>query len=153
MSLINDEAKFINDFNALEDRLLQYEYLIRMSTEMPPLHEGEKNDASLFNECRAKTWLVTDVVDGCVLIRGDSESFIVKGILSVTAMLLNKRSATELCGYIPAFIEQTAIKRQLSAERLDGISKMVYSIIQKAETALEPVGGQTGKLSERGAFQ
>jgi len=69
----------IDDFAFLGDWEERYMHVIDMGKSMPPLSPEEKTDIHKVKGCVSQVWLVSDVQDGKLIFRGDSDAHIVKG--------------------------------------------------------------------------
>lgn len=128
MTIAELEDTYTEDLSALSDWFLQYEYLIRLAKELTPFDQSLKTDANKVPGCQSGAWLKLREEDGKIYISVESEALIIKGILAVISSLLNGRTAAEICGYNPRFIEQTNIKRQISVDRFNGINSVIKKI-------------------------
>lgn len=127
-SIQYEQAEFIEDFNSLEDWMLQYECLLELTADMPPLQKEEKCEANRISSCQANLWLVLEFEDGSIRVRADSESLIVKGIAAVIVALFDNRTPEEICDAQISFLEDTPIKSQISTDRFNGMVGIIKKI-------------------------
>ncbi len=131
MTLEEAEQKFIHDYNELEDCFLQYEYLLAFLEDTGTLKKSEYCEKNKIKGCQASVWIVCEYVDNSLIIRADSDTFIIKGILGVLISLLQGRTKEEITKYVPVFLSETDLGTQLSVDRFNGI----HAIIEKIKTA------------------
>lgn len=129
MSISELEDTFIEDLNQLDDWILQYDYLIEISADMPHVSAEERTDERRVHGCQSGVWVVTSFSGGRVRIRADSDALIIRGIISIIVTLLNGRTPGEIVAYRPRFISSTNIMKQISTDRFNGINS-VLSLIQ-----------------------
>lgn len=122
------EDSYIEDLDQLDDWLLQYEYLLALSAQLPAFAKDERTENSRVKGCQSGVWLVLHAEDGRVRIRADSEALIIRGILAILVSLLDGRTPEEIASYRPRFIEQTNIKKQISTDRFHGLQSVVQTV-------------------------
>lgn len=132
-SIQDSEQEFIKNFNALDDRMLQFEYLLGLAGRAEPLCAEEKTDQNLFKDCQAKVWLIAEHKEDKLHIRVDSDSLLLKGVLCVFAGLIGGKPLESVVRYRPEFIEKTPIKQLITADRYMGIHKIADEIKRRAE--------------------
>lgn len=128
MTLKEKQEEFIKDFNELDDWFTQYAYLLELSTLIDSPSESEKNDDTLVAGCQSKLWVSMTYEDGKVRMKADSDALIVKGIVSVFVTLADNRTPEEIVNTEFDFIEKTALKTQLSADRFKGMKILTKMI-------------------------
>ena len=128
MTIKAKEAEFIQQFNALEDWMFQFDYLLMGAAAMETMPEDELCDKNCVRGCQSKVFISVRVISGRAYIRGESYSMLVKGVLSVLISLLNGETVEAIDGYEMSFPEQTSIGRQLSTDRLSGLAAILQFI-------------------------
>ena len=128
MSIEACEATFISDLNELEDWFLQYEYLLRISADLPHIPLSERREENRVKGCQSGVWLQMDFDGAAVHLKADSEALIIRGILAVAVYLLDGRSPREIMAYVPRYIEETNIKKQISTDRFHGLQSAIRTI-------------------------
>ena len=107
LSIAEEQAEFINDFNEIDDWMMQYSCLLELTADMKPVSDEEKNEQNKISGCQADLWIILSFENGIVHVRADSDSLIVKGIVAVIAALFDKRTPQEICGAHIDFLEKT----------------------------------------------
>ena len=121
VSLAEAEQSFIDDFNELEDWFLQYEYLLAFVSDCKTLTSDEHNEENRIKGCQSNAWVVCERSGDKIFVRADADALIIKGILGVMVSLLSGRKYSEVKGYSPRFLDETALKDQLSTDRFRGM--------------------------------
>ena len=128
MSLREEEQSWIKNFNALEDWLLQYDYLLLQAGNVQKMPEKYKNQENLVEGCQSKVWIYVWVDYKNVYMMVDSQSLIIKGILAVIKSLIEGKSTAEVLNWTPTFIDTTSVGKQLSVDRRMGIQAIIRHI-------------------------
>ena len=128
LSIAEAEQSYIDDLNTLEDWFLQYEYLLRISADLPRIPEDRRTEDKRVRGCQSGVWLELEYEDGRVWVRADSEALIIRGILSIAVDLLNGRTAEEIAEYRPRYIAGTNIKKQISTDRFNGLASVIDTV-------------------------
>lgn len=129
------------DFQLLDEWEDRYRYLIELGRGLDTLPEAEKTDANKVRGCASQVWLATDVQsqpDGPrLVIRGDSDAHIVKGLIAVLLSLVNERKAEAILA-IDAHdaFAKLGLAEHLTPQRSNGFASMVSRVRKDAEAAL-----------------
>ena len=132
MTIQEAENHFIEEFNSLDNWFLQYELLLELAGSFPLPEDCEKTDATKIHGCQTETWLVMKEEDGRLQIACDSESLLIRGILSIFPMLLN--------GYS---LEDTMDVHYLSVLGTKELSYYEDLLTEKLENVLREIEGVT----------
>lgn len=134
-SIDEEQQLVIDELNSLGDVFGQYTYLLELSATLPVLSDEEKSACTLVGGCQSQVWLlVSEKDDGTIGIRADSDTLIVRGILSLTISLLDGRAACEIEAANIAFVEKTDLKAAFSDERLNGFASICATIKTLSKT-------------------
>ncbi|MEQ3363371.1 SufE family protein [Raoultibacter massiliensis] len=134
-SIDEEQQLVIDELNSLGDVFGQYTYLLELSATLPVLSDEEKSACTLVGGCQSQVWLlVSKKDDGTVGIRADSDTLIVRGILSLMVSLLDGRTACEIRAANIAFIEKTDLKAAFSDDRLNGFTSICATIKTLSKT-------------------
>jgi len=126
ISIIERENEFIDDINELQDWMLQYEYLLYYMDDVNDIPEDERTDDLKVKGCVSNAWL--RISHEPFHIELTSDALIIKGILGVITAIIAEASPSEIASWTPRFIEETALKKQLSVDRQKGISSILSKI-------------------------
>ena len=116
-----------------DEWLDKYEYLIDLGKNLEVFPVELKTDDRLIKGCQSRVWLDTEVKDGRLWFRADSDAIITKGIISLLISVYNGRTAEEIASDDFAFIEQIGLKENLSPTRANGLLSMIQTIRREAE--------------------
>lgn len=129
------------DFELLDDWEDRYRYLIELGRRLEAFPEAERTDANKVRGCASQVWLATHVerlTDGPrLVIRGDSDAHIVKGLIAVLFSLVNERKAEDiLTTDAHKAFSALGLGEHLTPQRSNGFASMVARVRADAEAAL-----------------
>lgn len=127
-SLEEKENEVIEEFSIFDDWMDKYQYLIELGQELDPLEESEKNEQSLISGCQSKVWIVSEVKDGRLYFRADSDAIIVKGIVAMLMKVVSGSKIDELKGCDFSFVSKIGLREHLSPTRSNGVLAMIERI-------------------------
>ena len=120
-------------FDSWEDK---YRFVIDIGKVLPELPEQDKVPDNIVRGCQSQVWLVTQLVDGRLLLRIDSDAHIVRGLIAIVLAAYQNRPPAEVCAFdIEALFDELDLLRHLSATRGNGLLSMVARIRHEAEHA------------------
>lgn len=140
---IND---LIDDFSFLDDWEDRYRYVIELGKDLEPLSEEEHSRANKVEGCVSQVWLVTepqrDGSDPHLVFRGDSDAFIVRGLISIVLRIYSGQTAsTILATDARNIFEKLGLNEHLSPQRSNGLYSMVERV--KVDAAAELAAAQS----------
>ncbi|MHA2938602.1 cysteine desulfurase sulfur acceptor subunit CsdE [Vibrio sp. RC27] len=116
----------MSQFNSWEDR---YRQVIIWGKQLEPMPEDLKSETVLVSGCESQVWLCAEQVDGVILLSGDSDARIVKGLIAIVFAALNHKSAQEIEQFdIDNYFEQLGLISHLSPSRGNGLKAIVSHI-------------------------
>ena len=114
-----------------EDR---YRLLIDLGRKLEPMPDALKTDATKVRGCSAAVWVYPTTDHGRLHFLADSNAAITKGIVALILSAVQDKPADEVARMdIAAELAPFDLKRQLSANRTQGVPNMIALI---KETAL-----------------
>jgi cysteine desulfuration protein SufE len=109
----------------------KYREIMLLGKTLPPLNDILKTNEALVPGCESKVWMYIDfdLTENTLLVIGDSDTRIVKGLLSLVLALYNGLTPEEILT-INAYeeFEKLGLIRHLSSSRGNGIKAMVKKI-------------------------
>jgi len=124
----------LEEFELFDDWEERYRYIIDLGKDMPPLNASEKTEATRVLGCASQVWLVMDPApEGVLRFRGESDAFIVKGLIAVLVRLLDGLPITEIQEFsIRDTLHRLGLDEALSSQRTNGLISMVERLKQAA---------------------
>lgn len=131
--------ELIENFELFDDWEDRYAYLMDLGKQMPSMDEADKIEENRVKGCQATVWLKAKVEPSnppCITFVADSNSQIVKGLVSMLRMMFSGKTPREILDIDEqkAF-QQLGLDRHLSPTRSTGLNAMVVQIKSLAETA------------------
>jgi cysteine desulfuration protein SufE len=109
----------------------KYREIMLLGKTLPPLADILKTDDALVQGCESKVWMFVefDLTENALVVIGDSDTRIVKGLLALILALYNGLTPEEVLN-INAYeeFEKLGLISHLSASRGNGIKAMVEKI-------------------------
>jgi cysteine desulfuration protein SufE len=126
-TIAETESEIIEDFKLLEswDEDAKYEYIIDMGKSLPALDEKYKVEENKIKGCQSTVWLTADYKDESVYFSADSNSVIVKGLISMLIRVLSGRTPDEIITAKLNFISEIGMRNHLAQTRSNGLLAMV----------------------------
>lgn len=120
---LEDELALFPDW---EER---FSFLIDLGRQMAPLAESERNEATKVRGCASQVWLVPEHRDGRLYFRGESDAFLVKGLIAVLLRVYSGRTPEEILSLDPkALAARLGLSDALTAQRSNGLFSMMQRI-------------------------
>jgi cysteine desulfuration protein SufE len=128
-----DLAEMAEEFDLLGDWEERYRHVIDLGRTLSPLTDAERSDANKVRGCASQVWLVSELVDGSLRFRGDSDAHIVRGLVAIVLATYSGKTASEIVS-LDAFetFSKIGLVENLSAQRSNGLRSMVNRIREEA---------------------
>ncbi len=130
-----EQDEIIKEFSQLSDWLETYHYLITLGKKIKPLDEQYKTEENMLNGCQSSVWIAMSQENEILTFAIDSDSLIIKGILSLLLRVLNNKPADEIASADLYFIEKIGLPTHLSPARVDGLMAIINHIKTSANMA------------------
>lgn len=128
----------INTFNLVTDPIKnasawqqKYREIMLLGKKLPLLPDALKTDDALVPGCESKVWMFVefDLTENALVVIGDSDTRIVKGLLALILALYNGLTPEQVIN-INAYeeFERLGLISHLSASRGNGVKAMVEKI-------------------------
>lgn len=130
MGVIQDrQQKIIQDFSHLNQWEDRYKKIIEMGKALPDMPENLKTEQNIVKGCQSQVWLSANLTDqGEVLLQGDSDALIVKGLVSLLLNVYSGASPAEILATPPEFLKALGFEGNLSPSRANGLHAMLKQI-------------------------
>lgn len=133
--------RIITAFEMLPNWQDRYRLIIDQGRNLPDLPEDERVDDNLIDGCMSKVWLTAHLDESrdppVIHFHADSDSQIVKGLVSIVFEVFNHRSPEEIVtADIESVFGRLELEQHLSAGRRNGLSSMVRRIRELAQHEL-----------------
>jgi cysteine desulfuration protein SufE len=135
------EEEIVEEFALFDSWDDKYEYIIDLGKKLPPLEDQYKLDENRVRGCQSTVWLVADYKNGKVYFKAESDSVIVKGLISMLIRVLSGQTTDEIINAKLEFIQKIGMTTHLAQTRSNGLLSMVkqmksYALAFKAKNSL-----------------
>ena len=123
--------KYASDLRAafaLEEELGQFQYLIDLGKGNPSFSEGERCQQNKMFGCLAQVWIISDKFERKNFFRGDSDAYIVKGLVSIITEALSGHTTDEIRKFEHNVVAKLGLGPGLTARRQVGMMAMIDHI-------------------------
>ena len=125
------------DFAMFSDWEDRFAYLIDLGKHLEPLAESERNDTTKVRGCASQVWLVSALKDGKLEFRGQSDAYLVSGLIALLLRIFSGRTPAEIVSVdIAALTQQLGLKDALTAQRSNGLAAMLARVRAVAQASL-----------------
>ena len=124
-SIAATEAEITDEFSLFDTWDEKYEYIIDLGKKLPVLDNRFKLDQNKVRGCQSTVWVVSEYRDGKVFFQADSDSVIVKGLISMLVRVLSAQTPQDIVAAKLEFIDQIGMTSHLAQTRANGLRAMV----------------------------
>lgn len=129
-----DAEELIERFSFFDDWQERYRYIIDLGMKLPALEDTHKTEDNKVRGCMSQVWMIHEVEGQTLHFQADSDSHIVKGLISLLLSLYSGRSAKEVLDIdIEHVFQSIGLDQHLSPNRRNGFYSMVGRIRGVAE--------------------
>lgn len=122
------QEQIIEDFSLFDNKNNRYNYIIELGKALPPISEEGMKDENLIKGCQSKVWLNASFEEENIVFEADSDSTLVKGLVSLLVKVFSHRKSEDIINLEPYFMEKIGLKQMLSMNRANGLAAMVKQI-------------------------
>ena len=117
-------------FSIFDDRKDQFIQIMDMAKESNSLSDEYKTDLNKISGCTSQAWVISKKnEDKTYNFYTDSDSLIVKGLLSILGTIFNGQNVNDIQKYNSEIIlEKLGLKNVISSQRTNGFSNAVEKI-------------------------
>ena len=136
------EQEIVEEFALFDSWDDKYEYIIDLGKKLPPLEEKYKVDENKVRGCQSTVWLAAEFEGGHIYFKADSDSTIVKGLISILIRVLSGQRPDAIVNAKLDFIDRIGMTGHLAQTRSNGLVAMVkgmknYGLAYKVKEASE----------------
>ena len=116
-------------FELIDDWEERYRYVIELGRELPEFPDALKTAATKVEGCVSQVWLRTGLEGGKLVVQGDSDAMIVRGLVAILIGYYAGRPAAEVPALdVQAFLSRLQLSEHLTPQRSNGLNSMVKRI-------------------------
>jgi cysteine desulfuration protein SufE len=118
----------IEKFERFDDWFEMYQYLISLGRSLEPMDGGLRTDENRIGGCQSQVWIHADIDETCVHLKADSDSLLIKGLLSLLLRVVNDSSIQDIMDCELYFLEKTGLRSHLSPSRSNGLDSIIHRL-------------------------
>jgi cysteine desulfuration protein SufE len=122
------QEEIVEEFSLFENKDDIYNYIIELGKNLPTFPEEHRKDDNLIKGCQSKVWIFPTMQAGLMHVHGDSDSTLVKGLVSLVLRVYSDRQPNEIVNNDLFFIDRIGLKSLLSMNRANGLASLVKQI-------------------------
>ena len=119
------ENQLIEDFSLFDSWEDKYEYIIELGKKLPALNIEHKTTENKIKGCQSSVWLTANYKDGLINFQADSDSVIVKGLVSLLIKVLSDQNPDTIINSQLDFMNKIGLMQHLAQTRSNGLLSMV----------------------------
>ncbi len=135
-SISTIQDNIINDFSKFDDWFDIYEYLMNRGKTNKYLDENIRTDDNIIGGCQSSVWIKANKINEKIQFFGDSDSLIMKGILTLIFDVVNDQNPEKIMKSDFYFLDKIGLRSNLSPSRVNGLNAIINKIKSKAENML-----------------
>ena len=128
MSVSDEQQKIVSKFAELNDWDEKYSYLIKLGRDLGELDPAIKIEKNKISGCQSQVWMHAKLDENKMIIYGDSDAMIVKGLVAMLIKVYSNQSPEDILSSPPEFLHKIGIDKHLSPTRKNGLGAMLKQI-------------------------
>ena len=128
MSVAKEQNIIVEKFAELEEWDDKYSLLIKMGKALGELDPEIKIEKNKISGCQSQVWMHAKLEDNKMLIFGDSDAMIVKGLVAMLIQVYSNQKPEDILSSPPEFLNKIGIDKHLSPTRKNGLGAMLKQI-------------------------
>lgn len=123
------QALRVKEFTALPSWEERYRKLIELGRKLPDLPEELRTEEAKVKGCQSQVWLHASLnSSGEVILRGDSDALLVKGLLALVLEFYSESTPQEILESPASFLTELGFAQNLTPSRANGLAAMLKQI-------------------------
>ena len=134
MAVLPDKEKLLRNFGRCTNWEEKYLYIIELGQRLSPLDESAHTPENIIQGCQSQVWIVMHRNDdGVIVLSGDSDAAIVKGLIAVVFILYQQMTPQDIVAFdVRPWFEKMSLTQHLTPSRSQGLEAMIRAIRTKA---------------------
>lgn len=129
MTIQEKQNQLVQEFETVGDWEERYKKIIAMGRQLPEMAENLKTDDNKVKGCQSQVWMHAELSDdGKMILHGDSDAMIVKGLVAVLLKVYSGADPEEILKSPPTFLRSLGFEGNLSPSRANGLHAMLKQI-------------------------
>ncbi|MET0635680.1 MAG: SufE family protein [Chitinophagaceae bacterium] len=125
LNIRDTEKEIVEEFGLFDTWEEKYEYIIDLGKKLPALADEFKVEENMVKGCQSTVWLTASYRDGRVFFQADSNTVIVKGLISMLIRVLSGHRPDEILEAQLDFLKEIGMTTHLAQTRSNGLLAML----------------------------
>jgi len=125
MTIEEIENEIVDEFSFFTDWTDKYQYIIELGDKLTGFPKDKMTDEYKIKGCQSSVWLVTELADGKINFKADSDSTIVKGLIALLIRVLSGQKPDDIINAKLGFIDKLGLRQHLATTRSNGLGAMI----------------------------
>jgi cysteine desulfuration protein SufE len=122
------QEEIVEEFERFDDWFEAYQYIINLGKNLETMDETMKNDEYSIGGCQSQVWLHAERISDTVHFTADSDSLLVKGLISLIFRVVNDSSLDDIKHCDLYFLDKIGLSSHLSPSRSNGLHSIIHHI-------------------------
>ncbi len=124
--IVDRESEIVEEFSLLDgDFEMTINYIMELGEQMDPFPEQDRTEEHIVKGCQSKVWLTASLDDGAITFRGDSNTAITKGLVSLLIRVLSGLKPDQILNADISFPQKIGMNRFIGTQRSNGFASMI----------------------------
>jgi cysteine desulfuration protein SufE len=128
MSIPEIQETIIEEFALFDNNNDKYNYIIELGKGLPALADTYKTPDFLIKGCQSQVWVRPEMQADKVHFAGDSDSVLVKGLVSLMIRVLSGQPPQAVAQADLFFLDRIGMRQMLSMNRSNGLAAMIKQL-------------------------
>ncbi|MGN1001688.1 MAG: SufE family protein [Oscillospiraceae bacterium] len=131
MTAAEKQDAIVERIHALGDCFEQYSYLLLLAGRHPSLPEALRTEKNIVRGCQSLVWVIVRREDGVLRVQADSDTLIIKGVLSLLTEIADGAPCAEIAALPFDLFDRLDLGLVFESTRLTGI-RSIWDTIRAA---------------------
>lgn len=120
------QNEVIEEFGLLDgDFEMSINYVMELGEQMPEFEDADRTEDNIVKGCQSKVWLTASHENGKVVFKGDSNTAITKGLVSLLIRVLSEQKPEDILNEEIFFPSKIGMNRFIGTQRSNGFGAMI----------------------------
>lgn len=126
MTIEKTQQEIVQEFSLLDGDLeMTVTYLMELGQKLPIFPVKDRVEENIVKGCQSKVWLVADLRDDRIYFKGDSNTAITKGLVSLLIRIFDGHLPDEILTSELGFMQKISMDRFIGTQRSNGFASMI----------------------------
>ena len=120
--------ELLEELKSLKDWESRCRYIVALGQKLEPMTNEEKTDDTKLKGCQSSVWLDKRFCDGHILLKADSDSAIIKGLVAIIVIFYSNKTPEEVLQFSTTTFEKVGVSINFSQTRTNSLVGVIKSI-------------------------